>query len=190
LRVELQGRSVVAPAASDPRLSGWRRTFTGLYLAYTLGACLLAFFSILLSLTREQPMRGQRIRADDVRHVLLCERDLGILLEDIHKKAFSLQEHALEGTRDLRREWSTYARGWRERWSEVGRRCRLGELSGDGRHPALALLAQAHAEMDELAHVYAGLITTFTDRQEERLQSVRQKLRSARQELRKRKAGG
>ena len=84
----------MAPRSSDPRLRGWRRAFTGLYLCYTLSACLLAFFSILLSLTQEHagPLRGPRIRPDNARHVLLCERDLGILLEDIHKKAFSLQE--------------------------------------------------------------------------------------------------
>jgi len=182
----------VAPRSSaDPHLRSWRRAFTGLYLVYTLGACLLAFFSILLSLTREHAvaLRAQQIRPDNARHVLLCERDLGILLEDIHKKTFSLQEHVLEGTRDLRGEWLRYERGWRERWSEVGRRCRLGELGGDTRYPALGLLAQAHAEMEELAHVYSGLIETFADRQEERLESVREKLRSARQELRKRKAG-
>lgn len=183
----------MASTSSDPRLRGWRRAFTGLYLGYTLGACVLAFFSILLSLTRERAVeaRGPKIRPENARHVLVCERDLGILLEDLHRHAFSLQEHALSGTHDLRGEWSRYARKWRNRWSEVGRRCRLDELADDARYPALALLAQAHTEMDELAHVYAGLIQNFTDRHEERLDSVRDKLRSARRELRRgKKAGG
>ena len=153
---------------------------------------MLAFFSILLSLTREHAvkLRGPEIRPGNARHVLVCERDLGILLEDLHKKAFSLQAHALQGDRDLRREWARYARGWRERWGEVGRRCRLAEFADNASYPALGLLAQAHAEMDELAHVYSGLVNTFADRQEERLQSVRHKLRSARQALRRGKAGG
>jgi len=151
----------------------------------------MAFFSILLSLTRERTVeaRGPQIKPHNPRHVLVCERDLGILLEDLHKQAFSLQERALSGTHDLHKEWARYEHSWRNRWSEVGRRCRLDELGGDQRYPALALLAQAHAEMDELAHVYTRLIHAFADRQEERLQSVRDKLRSARQELRRGKAG-
>lgn len=176
----------------DPQLRRWRRAFTGLYLTYTLGACVLAFFSILLSLTREHAvkLRGPEIRPDNARHVLVCERDLGILLEDLHKQVFSLQAHALAEDRDLRREWARYDKGWRERWGEVGRRCRLAEFASDARHPALGFLAQAHAEMDELAHVYTGLVDTFADRQEERLQSVRHKLRSARKALRAGKVGG
>ena len=176
----------------DPSLRRWRRAFTGVYLTYTLGACVLTFLSILLSLTREHAVKlqGPEIRPDNARHVLICERDLGILLEDLHKKAFSLQEHALPESRDLRREWARYTKTWRERWGEVGRRCRLAEFASDPTHPALELLAQAHAEMDELAHVYSGMVQSFVDRQEERLQSVRHKLRSAREALRTGKAGG
>jgi hypothetical protein len=176
----------------DPETRGWRRAFTGLYLAYTLGACVLAFFSILMSLTRERAvqLRGPQIRPDNARHVLVCERDLGILVEDLHKKAFSLQEHVLSGTRDLRQEWARYAGTWRDRWGEVGRRCRLAEFRSDPRYPALELLAEAYAEMDELEHVYAGLVQTFADRQEERLRSVLGKLRAARQALRQGKVGG
>ncbi len=82
--------------SSEKTVRLWRRIFLGLYLAFTLGACLLAFLSILAyQLGAHEPpvKRGRRIMAsaDNPKELRDCHKRLERLATELHKETFTLQ---------------------------------------------------------------------------------------------------
>ncbi|MEK6608651.1 MAG: hypothetical protein AABZ30_13405 [Myxococcota bacterium] len=164
-----------------PRI--FRRVSLGIYLTYTFGACVWVTASIVAALVRERPVRLKRPAIDPAQpaQVLRCEHDVNNLVQDLHRHVFAVQMGALDKETDLRREWFRFLETWRDRWAEVGRRCRLGESAGSGSgRRALELLTEAHEQIEELATAYGALLETFENRYLDRLHDIRKTLADAR----------
>lgn len=145
----------------------------------TFGSCVWVATSIVAALLRERPVRLQRPPIDpgNPAQVLRCEKDLRALVEDLHRKVFAVQTAELERKTEMRRVWDRFVDRWRDRWTEVGRRCRLADTGGSA---ALDRLADAHAQIDELATAYGGLLDSFENRYVDRLRAIRAALDDAR----------
>lgn len=158
-----------------------RRIFSFFYLFVTFGACIWVTISIVSALLRDRPIKLRKppIDVTNRAQVLGCERDVAALVQDLHRQAFAVQMAALEKETDLQGQWDVFLDRWRDRWTEVGKRCRLQELAGTGT-PAIDRLADAHAQVDELATAYGALLDSFNNRYVDRLRSIRQALAEAR----------
>lgn len=179
----------------DPRaartVQRWRRAFLGLYLAFTLGAVLVAFFSVLAVHCggHAAGMRGPRIREDgsDAKELRACQADLDRLLRDLHHEAFTVQARALRFDTDPATEWQNWSAAWRKRWQVLDYRCRLQELSGRTATPEIEKMASVHRALDELQFAYGGLVSRFAGTYVERLRGLRDQLEDIRKMIDRRR---
>lgn len=172
----------------------WRRIFLGLYLAFTVGAALLGFFSILayqLGANRLPVHTGRQIsaRANNPWELRDCHQRLERLATDLHKETFTLQSQALKFETDPAVEWRNWSVQWQHRWQQLDHRCRLSELSVQGVSAEIDKMAAIHRSLDELQLSYSGVVNTFVERYVERLRTLRSELTQVRGMIDRRKPG-
>jgi hypothetical protein len=186
-----------AAPIEDPRaeqtVRRWRRAFLGIYLAFTAGAILIAFFSILAVHCGGRPagIQGPRIREDgsDSRELRRCQADLDRLLRDLHREAFTVQSKALRFDTDPGSEWQNWSAAWRRRWQMLDYRCRFGALSGKASSPEIEKMASIHRTLDELQFAYGGLVARFAGTYVDRLRTLRAQLEDVRKMIDRRRPG-
>lgn len=172
--------------SSEKTVRLWRRIFLGLYLAFTLGACLLAILSILAyQLGAHEPpvKRGRRIMAsaDNPKELRDCHRRLERLATELHKETFTLQINALKFKHmDPATEWRNWSTGWKHRWRRLDYRCRLSDLSDQGVSTEIDKMAAIHRSLDDLQLSYSGVVNTFVERYVDRLRRLRSELTGVR----------
>jgi hypothetical protein len=144
----------------------------------------------VVALAHERPVRRQRPAIDPTSRASLlgCERDLVALSQNLHRKVVALQSRALDEEVDLRRLWDPFVDRWRDRWTEVGRHCRLDEEVA-AQTPALARMAEVHDQLEELATDYRDRLKSFQARYMDRLRELRGALGEVRKLLRARGGG-
>lgn len=168
------------PTRDDRTINRWKRTFLGTYLAFTLGAVFLAFFSILAVQCGARPVspRGPRIgeSANSPAELRQCHHDLERLLADLHREAFTVQAKALRFNTDPASEWRNWSAAWELRWRSLDWRCRFGDLAGTQKIPEIERMAAVHATLEELHLSYSGLVDRFVDTYAARLHKMRTEL--------------
>ncbi len=182
-------------ASDDPRaeriVRRWRRAFLGIYLAITLGAVLVAFFSVLAVHCGGRPtaVKGPRIKEDasDPAELRSCQADLDLLLRDLHKEAFTVQQKALRFDTDPAQEWQNWSAGWRLRWQALDYRCRFQDTAVLRSSPEIDKMASIHKALDELQFAYGGLVSRFAGTYVERLRQLRGQLQDVRNLIDRRK---
>jgi len=119
----------------------------------------------------KQAFKGEKInvRADKPDELRRCHRDMEHLLRDLHDQTFALQAKALKFDINPATEWRNWAQAWRKRWSIIGSRCRLDELSGSGTSQEIDTLGQIHNALSELQLSYTDVMDRYIERFARRL---------------------
>ena len=168
-------------AARIGRKMGW-----GVSLGITAVASVWSFISVLAvhcGFSGEKPVVvGWRITpsADKPAELRRCHRYVAGLLRDLHKESYDLQARSLKFDIDTAAEWRNWSAAWGRRWTAVGRRCRLKELSGTGKSPTIDAPNDVHQELDRLRHAYDGVMARYVEHHARRLKRLRRTLTSIR----------
>jgi hypothetical protein len=168
------------PSSQERTIRRWKRAFFGIYLAFTMSAAGLAFFSVLAVHCGWQPppAAGPQIstNADNPAELRTCHRDLDRLLRDLHKEAFTVQARALRFDTNPATEWRDWSKQWQLRWRTLAWRCRFRELAGQGVSPAIDQMAAVHTALDELHLGYSSQVDRFVDAYVQRLRKLSKEL--------------
>jgi len=150
-----------------------RKTFLWGYIAFTSVMALWMTLSVLQVHAGfhkpRQPFKGEKIsvRADNPDELRRCHRDIQHLLRDLHDQTFTLQAKALKFDINPATEWRNWTQAWRKRWSIIGSRCRLDELSSTSQE--IDALNQIHDALSELQLSYTDVMDRYIERFSRRL---------------------
>jgi hypothetical protein len=185
------------PRPDDPRaertIRRWRRAFLGLYLTFTFGAVIVAFFSILAVQCGGIPLAHTGPRIQDVSDPIelrSCATGLDRLLRDLHREALTVQQTALRFDIDPAREWQNWAEAWHMRWRALAYRCRFQEASGSNVSPELRRMVEIHTALDELQFAYGGLVSRLAGNYAQRLRRLSSQLQEVHNLIDRRKPPG
>jgi hypothetical protein len=119
-------------------------------------------------------------RVDDVDALLTCQADVESLFNDVNRKLFDIQ--ALGARYDIERteQWDAFSKHWKQRWREIGARCRFDELQNRGLGAAYDHLAVVYDELEEVQRAYAVLLYNYIDHHASRVDDIRHTLESSR----------
>lgn len=170
----------------------WKRIFFIIYLAFTIAAVLVAFFSILavhLGATQAPIRKGRRIKskAEDPKELRDCHRRLKKLATELHRETFTLQAKALRFETNPAVEWRNWSAGWKHRWRYLDYRCRLSELADTGASNEIDKMAAIHRSLEELQLSYSGVVESFVERYVSRLHTLKEELSFVRAMIDRRK---
>ena len=117
---------------------------------------------------------------DDVDALLSCQADVESLFDDVNQKLFDLQALGARYDIALAEQWEAFSKPWKQRWRQVGARCRFDELRDHGLGAAYDHLAAVYDELGEVQRAYAVLLYNFIDHQASRVDDIRHTLESSR----------
>jgi hypothetical protein len=127
-------------------------------------------------------------RADDVDALLTCQADVESLFDDQHQKLFAIQELGARYDIALAEQWEAFSKRWKQRWREVGARCRFEELENHGLGAAYDHLAVVYDELEEVQRAYAVLLYQYIDHHASQVDDIRHALESSRKAFERQRA--
>ena len=119
-------------------------------------------------------------RADDVDALLTCQADVESLFDDVNRKLFDLQALGSRYDIAMAEQWEAFSKRWKQRWREVGARCRFGELQNHGLGAAYDHLAVVYDELDGVQRAYAVLLYQYIDQHASQVNDIRHALETSR----------
>jgi hypothetical protein len=129
-------------------------------------------------------------RADDVDALLSCQADVESLFDDVNRKLFDLQALGARYDIALAEQWEAFSKRWKQRWREVGARCRFDELQNHGLGAAYDHLAVVYDELDGVQRAYAVLLYNYIDHHASQVDDMRHTLETSRKAFEQRRARG
>jgi hypothetical protein len=127
-------------------------------------------------------------RADDLDALLHCQADVESLFDDVNQKLFDLQALGARHDIELAEQWEAFSKRWKQRWREVGARCRFDELSNHGLGAAYDHLAAVYDELEGVQRAYAVLLYQYIDHHASRVDDIRHALESSRKAFERQRA--
>ena len=127
-------------------------------------------------------------RADDVDALLTCQADVESLFDDVNRKLFDLQSLGSRYDIELAQQWEAFSKRWKQRWREVGARCRFDELENHGLGAAYDHLAVVYDELEEVQRAYAVLLYNYIDHHASQVGDIRRALETSRKTFEKQRA--
>ncbi len=127
-------------------------------------------------------------RADDVDALLVCQADVESLFDDVNRKLFDLQALGARYDIAMAEQWEAFSKRWKQRWREVGARCRFDELQNHGLGAAYDHLAVVYDELEEVQRAYAMLLYNYIDHHASRVDDMRHTLETSRKTFERQRA--
>ncbi len=127
-------------------------------------------------------------RADDVDAILTCQADVESLFDDVNRKLFDLQALGARYDIQIAEQWEGFSKRWKQRWREVGARCRFEELSNHGLGAPYDHLAVVYDELEGVQRAYAVLLYNYIDHHASQVDDIRHALETSRKALEKQRA--
>ena len=122
-------------------------------------------------------------RADDLPALLACQTDVESLFDDVNKKLFDLQALGARYDIALAEQWEAFSKRWKQRWRQVGARCRFEELQNHGLGAAYDHLAVVYDELEGVQRAYAVLLYQYIDHHAAQVDDIRHALETSRKTL-------
>ena len=127
-------------------------------------------------------------RADDVDALLTCQADVESLFDDVNRKLFDLQALGARYDIQIAEQWEGFSKRWKQRWREVGARCRFEELSNHGLGAPYDHLAVVYDELEGVQRAYAVLLYNYIDHHASQVDDIRHTLETSRKAFEKQRA--
>jgi hypothetical protein len=139
---------------------------------------------------RSAALRGATFsgRADDIDALLGCQADVESLFDDVNRKLFDLQALGARYDIALAEQWEAFSKLWKQRWREVGARCRFGELQNHGLGAAYDHLAVVYDELEGVQRAYAVLLYQYIDHHASQVDDIRHALETSRKAFERERA--
>lgn len=125
---------------------------------------------------------------DDVDALLSCQADVESLFDDVNQKLFDLQALGARYDIALAEQWEAFSKPWKQRWRQVGERCRFDELRDHGLGAAYDHLAVVYDELEGVQRAYAVLLYQYIDQHASQVNDIRHALETSRKTFERQRA--
>ena len=127
-------------------------------------------------------------RPDDVDALLQCQADVEALFDEANQKLFNLQALGARYDIALAEQWEAFSKRWKQRWREVGARCRFDELRNTGLGAPYDHLAVVYDELEGVHRAYAVLLYNYIDHHASQVDDIRHALETSRKAFEQQRA--
>ena len=122
-------------------------------------------------------------KADDIEAQLDCQGEVNGLFVELNRKSFDLPKDAALQDFELVDQWEDFSKSWKQRWRQIGVRCRFSELAGRGIGAGYDRLAVVHEQLELMQRAYSVLIDNYLSHHASRVDELRHSLKTSREEI-------